>query len=247
VSVTAGTVFHKTKLPLSYWFWAIFLVANDKRGISAMTLARFLDVSYPTAWLMLKKIREAMAARNAQYQLAGLVQVDDAYFGGRSHGKRGRGTSQDPVLVGVGIDSRGHPTSAFLEAVPDLQQETVVAALQRRVAPQGVLHTDGLAPYAAAAQALEATHRVTRAQDPEAHEVCHWIDTVISLAKAFIDGTYHGRGRAHRQWYLEEFVYRFNRRWLGDRLVDRLLALCAGDLQRPAAVGGEPSRLTEVS
>ncbi len=88
-------------------------MANDQRGISAVTLARFLDVSFPPAWLMLKKIREAMAARNAPYPLAGLVPVDDADFGGRSHGQRGRGARQDPVLVGVGIDSRGHPPSSF--------------------------------------------------------------------------------------------------------------------------------------
>ncbi len=66
-SVTAGTIMHKTRVPLVTWFWAIYLVAHDKRGVSAKMLARELEISYPTAWLMLQKIRKAMSDRNAEY------------------------------------------------------------------------------------------------------------------------------------------------------------------------------------
>ncbi|SCW81904.1 Transposase zinc-ribbon domain-containing protein, partial [Paenibacillus tianmuensis] len=94
-SVTAGTIMHKSHTPLLTWFWAIFLVAHDKRGVSAVFLSRELEISYPTAWLLLHKIRKAMGDRDAHYQLAGLVELDDAFFGAPTEGgKRGRGTDQ---------------------------------------------------------------------------------------------------------------------------------------------------------
>lgn len=75
-SVTAGTIFHKTRTPLVSWFWAIYRMSHDKKGISAMQLAKEIGVSYPTAWLMLHKIRKAMSDRDQRYRLSGLVEVD---------------------------------------------------------------------------------------------------------------------------------------------------------------------------
>ena len=234
-SVTAGTIFHRTKLALRVWFMAIFMIAVDKGGKSALTLSRELGIPYGTAWLMHHKIQHAMAERNGQYQLGGLVELDDAYFGGISHGpgKRGRGTDQDPVIVGVSLTEQGHPHYAFLEAVPNLKDETVKAVLERRVEDQGVWRTDGAPVYASAAQEHKADHKVTLSTDPQAAEVFHWINIVISNAKTFIDGTYHGRGRARRQLYLEEFTYRFNRRYLGTRVAERLLVTCLGSRPHP--------------
>jgi len=82
-SVTAGTIFHKTRTSLSKWFWAILLIARQKSGISAKGLQRLLKVSYPTAWLMCHKIRKAMTDRDAGYKLAGLIEMDESYFGGK--------------------------------------------------------------------------------------------------------------------------------------------------------------------
>ena len=235
VSLTAGTLFHRTKVALPVWFLAIYRVAVDKGGVSAVELARELGVSYPTAWLMHHKIQRAMGDRNGRYQLGGLVELDDAYFGGVSHGpgKRGRGTDQDPVVVGVSLTDHGHPQYVFLEAVESLQKEPVLEVLQRRVDLYGVWRSDGADIYAAGAQAHQADHRVTLSRDPEAPEVFHWVNTVISLAKTFIDGTYHGRGRARRPLYLEEFMYRFNRRFFGTRIADRLLAACVATVPHP--------------
>ena len=236
-SITAGTIFHRTKVPLRVWFIAIFLIAVDKGGKSALALSRELGLRYATAWLLHHKIQWAMTDRNAQYQLAGLVELDDAYFGGVSHGpgKRGRGTDQDPVIVGVSLNEKGHPTYAFLEAVESVKKETVLEVLDRRVDHYGVWLSDGADVYAAGANAHEANHRVTLSSDPEAPEVFHWVNTVISLAKTFIDGTYHGRGRARRQLYLEEFTYRFNRRHMGTRIADRLLVACLSSQPHPNA------------
>lgn len=227
-SVTAGTMFHRTKVALRTWFLAIYLMATDKRGKSALALHRELGLPYATAWLLHHKIQHAMAERNAQYQLGGLLELDDAYFGGVSHGpgKRGRDTDQDPVVVGVSLTGKGRPQFAFLAAVPDLTKETVLQVLERRVENLGTWLSDGASIYAAGAKAHQAGHKVTPSDDPEAPKVFHWINTVISLAKTFLDGTYHGRGRARRQLYLEEFSYRFNRRYLGTPIADRLLTAC---------------------
>ena len=86
VSLTAGTVMHGSHTPLAKWFWAIYLAAHDKRGVSALRLAKELGVSYPTAWLMLHKIRGAMGERDSRYLLAGIVETDETYVGG---GKKG--------------------------------------------------------------------------------------------------------------------------------------------------------------
>jgi hypothetical protein len=92
------------------WFWAIYLASRDKRGISALRLKGELDVCYTTAWTMLHKIRKAMGERDANYQVAGLVEVDDSYFGGpKSGGKRGRGTEKQSVIVGVSLDAKRRP------------------------------------------------------------------------------------------------------------------------------------------
>ncbi|PSR20611.1 MAG: IS1595 family transposase [Sulfobacillus acidophilus] len=236
-SITAGTIFHRTKVPLRVWFVAIFLIAVHKGGTSALALSRELGLRYATAWLLHHKIPLAMTDRNAQYQLGGLVELDDAYFGGVSHGagKRGRGTAQDSVVIGVSLNEKDHPQSVFLEAVESVKKETGLDVLKRRVEPYGVWLSDGADIYAAGAKAHEADHRVTLSTDPEAPEVFHWVNTVISLAKTFIDGTYHGRGRARRQLYLEEFTYRLNRWHMGTRIADRLLVACLSSRPPPNA------------
>ena len=118
------------------------------------------------------------------------------------------------------------------QAVANLKQETVREVLKRRVDQAGVWWSDGAAVYAAGAKAHHADHRVTLSREPHAPQVFHWMNTVIRLAKTFMDGTYHGRGRppevpdegrARRQRYLDEFTYRFNRRYMGTWIADRLL------------------------
>ncbi len=103
VSVTAGTLFHSTNLPLTKWFWAICWIVSDKGDISAVRLSKLLNVSWPTARSMLRKIRTAMGHRDSLYRLSKLVEVDDALVGGKQKGKRGRGAQgkmNHPGFVG---------------------------------------------------------------------------------------------------------------------------------------------------
>ncbi|MNW46297.1 Transposase zinc-ribbon domain protein [compost metagenome] len=108
-AVTAGTVLEKTRTDLVKWFWAIFLIAHDKRGISAEYLStELLGVAYQTAWTMGHKIRKAMGDHDASYTLEGNVELDDPFFGAPTEGgKRGRGTDQTPVLVALSLDKKG--------------------------------------------------------------------------------------------------------------------------------------------
>ena len=101
-TLTAGTVMHRTHLPITTWFWAIYLVSIDKRGISATQLATELELSYETAWYLLKRIRAAMGQREKKYLLSGITELDDFYYGGPNvGGKRGRGTSQMNIMVAL--------------------------------------------------------------------------------------------------------------------------------------------------
>jgi len=110
-SLTAGTLFESTKLPLTLWFLAIYLISQAKTGLSALALKRLLGVSYPTAWLLQHKLMAVMSERDATYPLNGRVDIDDAYLGGElSGGKAGRGSENKvPFVAALSFDEDGHP------------------------------------------------------------------------------------------------------------------------------------------
>ncbi len=138
VSITAGTLFHSTNLSLVKWFWAIYLAATDKGGISALRLAKHISVSWPTARKMLKKIRVAMADRDSAYRLENLVEFDDAYVGG----KRGQGAAvKKPILVAV--ETRGEKAGFMaVEAVDVISKKTVRDFLQNHLKVGQTVRTD---------------------------------------------------------------------------------------------------------
>jgi len=214
-SVTAGTVFHGTKKPLRLWFKAIFLMVTQKNGVSAKTIERLLGVSYPTAWTWLQKLRRVIGKR-LRCPLRGVVQVDDAYFGGYRKGERGRhkgGGSKDLVVVGVEEKDRGMGRARMV-AVPDHRGESFVDAVEANVAVGSVVRTDGLGSY----NELEAKgyrHRpeVIGKEKGRALELFPHVHQVVGLAKRWLLGTHQGAvRRKHFGVYLEEFTFRFNRR-----------------------------------
>jgi transposase-like protein len=225
-SLTAGTIMHRTRTPLRIWFWAIYLVANDKRGLSALQLSKKLEVSYYVAWTMLHKIRRAMGERDDNYHLEGIIEADESFFGGGKGGKkRGRGSKKTPVIIEVSTH-RDYVDFARMRVLDKVDSQNIKAVLERDVSPQQTIKTDGLPAYYSVKD-LGHKHQRKVAHGPQNKELLNWVHTVASNAKAFLLGTFHGIGKKHLQQYLNEFCYRFNRRQWEGQLFDRLVRACA--------------------
>ena len=223
-SLTAGTIFHKTRTPLVKWFWAIWLASRDKGGTSAMRLSRQLELGYRTAWTMLHKLRKAMGQRDERYTLTGSIEMDDAYFGGKGKGKMGRGTAKTPVVVMV--EDRGeHAGFIGIKALSAVSKVQLTAAAKAKIARGQHVHTDGWTGYNGLS-GLGHDHLAEKVLPHQAPEKLPWVHIAISNAKRFLLGTYHGVSRKYLQAYLDEFSYRFNRRAWEPTLTSRLLTAC---------------------
>lgn len=226
-SITAGTVFHRSRVPLRKWFWTIFLCMHDKRGVSALLISRALSIRYETAWFMLHKIRQAMQNREAQYQLDGLVEMDDGYFGGVDHGRYGRGVKSSKVVVAVGLHKR-RPTYAKMGVVSRMTKQEI-GEFARRACHQGtVIRTDGLTTYQVVEDLGYYHHPIIVREPRERVATFPTVHTFISNVKAWLLGTFHGAvGPKYLQRYLDEYSYRFNRRRFKGQEFARLLHVCA--------------------
>lgn len=222
VSVTAGTVFHHTHVPLPKWFAAIYLMAADKGGISALRLSKMIGVSWPTAQRILCLLRRAMRDRDRSYWLSGLVEVDDALVGGRRPGKRGRGAEgKTPVLLAV--ENRGK-AAGFLaaEALPQgLNQITVRNFVRQHLAREATVRSDALSALTSLGE--QCFHQACVTPAEQAGEWLPKVHLIIANLKRFLLGTFHGVSGTYLQEYIDEFVYRFNRRHWEKQLPQRLL------------------------
>ncbi len=227
---TAGTIFHRTHTSLHHWFVALFLVAFDKRGVSALLLAEELGLRYETAWAMLQRMRHAMAKRDSQYKLAQYVEMDEMFIGSPTEDKkRGRGTEQTPVLVAVSYmpaeDGKEYVGFAKLRAVKNIDAPTIIRFAKDVIEKGSTIRSDGYTVY----PPLEDNgfiHDRNPVGKRKAHVILPHVHTYISNLKAFIQGTHHGLAETHLQQYLDEFCYRFNRRKKRQEMFDRLLLAC---------------------
>jgi transposase-like protein len=218
-SLTAGTILHNTRMPLTVWFWAAYLMTTDKRGVSALLLQRQLGLRrYETAWMMLHKFRRAMV-NIAREPLRGEVEVDDTWIGGTQAGLRGSRQlkGRKAALVLVAVEKRGRATGrARMAVIPDFKNTTLIAFLKQNVAPGTTVYTDGLKTFTGLREA--GFKHVTRSQ-PLRSELRKGAKSVVPLAdraignlQQWLIGTYHGVSRDQLQIYLDEFVFRHNRR-----------------------------------
>jgi len=238
-SLIAGTVFQSTKLPLTTWFLAIYLISQAKTGLSSLALKRQLGVSYPTAWLIHHKLMQAMTEREAHYTLSGKVQVDDAYLGGeRIGGKVGRGSENKVAFVAaVSLTDEGHPLRVKLSPVPGFKLKAIADWARKCLAAGSTVYSDGLACFGAVTQA-GCTHECTvvAGRKPKDVPELQWINTVLGNLKTSLSGSYHSFGfRKYAAQYLATFAYRFNRRFDLKTLPQRLLvaaAQCGSHSQR---------------
>jgi len=211
-SVTAGTVLHRTRTPLTDWFWAAYLVATHTPGISALQLQRQLGMKrYETAWTMLHKLRRAMVAPHRE-ALRGTVEVDETYIGGPKPGKRGRGASGKSLVVGA-VEDRGEAAGRIrLQLIPNFTGKTLAAFIEANVEHGATIKTDGLEGYEALAKGhYRHVPRIQGAGEMSTKWLPH-IHRVFSNLKTWLAGTHHGVDPKHLQAYLGEFVFRYNRR-----------------------------------
>jgi transposase-like protein len=227
-SVTARTIFHKTRTSLHLWFLAIFLVTTDKRGFSSLGLSKMLGISQKRAWLMLQKVRKAMATRDERYQLAGLVELDESFFGAtKEGGSRGRGTAKTKVLVGLSLDHLGRPCYLRFKVLPRINRETLDPVIEKLIIPGATIKTDGLRSYMSLSQKGYQHERILMSKT-NILESMRWLHTMVSNAKALIGGTFHGLDSKYLQSYLDEFSYRFNRRHMLDQIFEHCIAAMVG-------------------
>jgi transposase-like protein len=245
-SLTAGTIFHRHHVGLKKWFLAIYLISTDKRGYSALGLHRHLGGSYNTSWLMLHKIRAAMAHRDHTYKLFGYIQLDEAFFGG-PNGKQGRGTEKSKVYVAVSADEKGRPLYAKMQKVDKLNHLTALEFAQSCISKGCTITSDKLNIYSELNK-KGFTHIPVKSSTAEADEMLKWVHILISNAKAAIIGTFHGLGEKHLQSYLDAFCYRFGRR-TATSIFGNLLAACLKGPYVPlkvlVAANGGAAELTE--
>lgn len=225
-SITAGTLFQGSKLPLRVWFLAIYLLTQSKNGLSALSLKRQLGVSYNTAWLLKHKLMQAMKERDDRQPLEGVVQLDDAYWGGERRGRgTGRGTEgKTPFVAAVGCSEDGRPIAMRMTVVDGFRTDALIAWTQRHVARGSLVQSDGLGCFRAVTLVGCEHDAKTVGGGPPAPDDTHlnWVNTTIGNVKNALHGTYHAMRPKHLPRYLAEFCYRFNRRFDLAKLVERL-------------------------
>jgi ISXO2-like transposase domain/Transposase zinc-ribbon domain len=235
-SVKAGTLFHKSKLPLSTWFLAIYLVTQSKNDISALELSRQLGVKYDTAWAMKHKLMAAMGERNKTYKLKGSVQIDDAYLGGqRSGGLSGRGAEgKTPFLAAVETRD-GKPIFIKLRLVRAFTKDAVESyALETMEAGCAVI-SDGLSCFSGLAEAGMTHTAVARGKTPRriVDPRFKWVNIGLGNIKSAITGTCRAIRAQHASRYLAAYEYRYNRRFDLPRMVPALAAIAARTAPKP--------------
>lgn len=236
-SITAGTVFEKSRLPLKNWFWIIFFVTQDKGSASALRLSRLLGMHYATVWFILHKLRIAMANRDQNITLAGFIEIDDASFGGVSKGKTGRGALGKKQVI-VMVEREGaYAGSASMTVVDRVVYDTVKKTVAAKVDPMQHFRSDGWLPYLGIKN-LGQGHKLTIGKIPKElqDQELGKVNLVISLAKRLLIGTHHQYcSRRHLQRYLNEFCFKFNRRHRWYQLASRLLNACVKQAPIPYA------------
>ena len=212
LSVTAGTIFQDSRIPLRFWFLATWQVVSQKHGISALGLQRVLGFSrYETTWTMLHKLRTAMV-RPGRDRLSGIVQVDETYLGGPHPGKRGRGAA-GKILVLVAVeDKAGRSGRIRLHKIKNASGNSLIPVIKESIQADSEICTDGWEGYSHLS-CSGYKHTITRPTAEVGKNLLPLANRVTSLLKRWLLGTHQGKPAAsHLDYYLDEFVFRFNRR-----------------------------------
>ena len=207
------------------WFKAIYLVTQSKKGISSIELGRRLGVTQTAAWMMKHKLAQVMLERNASKRLKGNVQMDDAYIGGARSGRRGRGAAgKTPFVAAIATTDDGKPDQIILRPVKAFSSFAIRKLASTALNPGANIVSDGLACFAAVAQAgcLHTSIQTGSGKQAARTPAFKWVNTALGNIKAALVGTYRAVREKHVPRYLAEFEYRFNRRYDLKTMIPRL-------------------------
>ena len=217
-SVTAGTIFQDSHLPLTLWFRAIWYVTSQKNGASALGVQRVLGLgSYRTAWSWLHKLRRAMI-RPGRDRLAGTIEIDETYWGAAEEGVVGRLTEKKAMILVAAQHDGSHKIGRIrMRQVSDLSRATLHAFITENIEPGSVVRTDGLETYSGL-KGYRHDPIVIAGSGKTADELLPRVHRVVSLLKRWMLGTHQGAvSHKHLDYYLDEFTFRFNRRTSASR------------------------------
>ncbi len=242
-SLKSGTVMHKSKLSFRYWFIAMHLLTSTRKTFSAKEIQRQLGHKrYEPIWQMMHKLRNAMGKRDDNYELYGEMELDDGFFSTpvpKEHKgeplKRGRG-SQKKTKVLVMTESekldenkKGKKSRKVghikMKVIEDLKSETIDAVVSKNISKEAHLTTDNSTSYSDLRDLVEK-HEAKVIPTKEINKELPWVHIAISNAKSWLQANFHKVERNYLQYYLDEFCYNFNRRYLINNLFDRLLIAC---------------------
>lgn len=230
-SVIAGSIFASTKLPLTTWFLAMHLLTQSKHGISSLELARQLGVRQKTAWSIKHKLMQVMLERERTRVLSGRVETDDAYMGGQSHGKRGRGAGRKrPFLAALQTGNGLKPHVLSLLALKRVTGQAILDWGKAHLHPTAHIVTDGWKAYRtldANGWKHEEKEAVSKGWRRAKHPAFRWVNTILGNLKGNILGVCRAIRLKHLPRYLAEFQYRFNRRYDLTTILPRLLRASA--------------------
>lgn len=216
-TVTAGTIFSKTRIPLHNWFAAIWYVTNQKNGVSALGLQRVLGIgSYQTAWTILHKLRRAMVNPNRE-KLRGVVEVDETFLGGPEGGKRSAIqylSKKLTVIIAVEmLDPKGFGRIR-LRRISSATKENAIPFIQEEIELGATIQTDGSLIYHTLPDLGYVREKIVHlGADTPAHVTMPGVHRIASLLKRWLLGTFQGSVKSEQlDYYLDEFTFRFNRR-----------------------------------
>ena len=215
ISLTAGTIFHGSKLPLRTLFRIVYMTVAEKSGTNAMAISRQTGVSHPTALLWVRKVRSVMARRPRE-KLSGTVEVDESILGRKSADQKGRRLAKNQAWVVILAEDKGNDGMGRvrLEMVERTNEEVLGSVVQRHVEEGSELRTDAWSSYRPLAKkGYSHDPRNLSASGKPAHEQLPLVHLVASLLKRYVGGILHGSWRHHwLPWLLAEFEFRLNRR-----------------------------------
>lgn len=212
-SVTVGTIFERSHIPLNKWLAAIYILCSSKKGMSAHQLHRMLGITYKSAWFMAHRIRHAMIEMSTN-KMKGIVEADETYIGGRAHGKRGRGAANKVPVFSL-VERNGNVRSVPVERIT---AKNLQGAIKRNVKKTATIMTDDLLSYQGLDNTFARHEIVKHTQKEYVRGIAHTntVEGYFSLLKRGIIGVYHHVGKNHLHRYLNEFDFRYNARKTSD-------------------------------